>query len=782
MINEVKDVIIYNKIYGGKQKMSTLTVPLESATRIKINNWLSNLNWLIDESDPFCNCFTERARTVEENKKLAGNKPDYVLYSSANKKPIAIIEAKRPGSSMATALQQAIEKYAKPLNINVVFVTDGIFVQAYHVADGDFLYFNSELISELLPEKRVLNFTENGSRLFSEKKIIHTKVELIKKFDEANEILRKDGLSEGKERFTEFANLLFLKLINDIENQRVENGEKRKLNEIYCWDYFKDKPAEELFKYINDVVLKNFKDEYNQTEEIFNKRLMINKPENLKAIVDSISSLGNLLDTDSDIKGDAFEYFLKNSISVGNDLGEYFTPRHIVKIMVELMDLKFKEKIYDPCCGTGGFLIEAFKNIKSKCKTTEENMKELEENTVFGIELTNTAKIAKMNMIIMGDGHNNIEQKDCLEFPIKSVYDVVLSNFAFSQKTNFGSYYGFETTDANPIFLKHILDSLNETGRAAVVIPEGLLFDTKEEYIKIRKILVEQAKVTAIIQLHSFVFKPYTGQPTSIIIFEKGKKTNDVWFFSVDEDGFKKTGSKKGRKKIENDDLIFLRQYWKEKNTTEKSFSVSKSKIVENEYILSFSQYRKKESLKNTILLKELIGGEKNIIIGYTPPTNEDKNWFGGRHLWAKVADITDDMFITATSAMITDIAQKPNKLLPTGTLLFSFKLSIGKVAITKQPMYTNEAIAGLIIEDEIIKKYLYYVLPTLDFSSNRAAKGETLNSKSIPKIEIPFINYEKAKELVEKLDEIEMEKQKKVQGIYDDKKMQSELIAQLNN
>ena len=88
--------------------MDKLTVPLESSTRIKINNWLSNLNWIIDENDPFCNCFTEGARTVEENKKLSGNKPDYILYSSKNKTPIAIIEAKRPGGSMTGVLQQAM--------------------------------------------------------------------------------------------------------------------------------------------------------------------------------------------------------------------------------------------------------------------------------------------------------------------------------------------------------------------------------------------------------------------------------------------------------------------------------------------------------------------------------------------------------------------------------------------------------------------------------------------------------------------------------------------------
>ena len=737
----------------------TFTKPLESATRKKIDQWLFNLGWNIDESSPTCNCFTERTRTEDEKRKLKGNFPDYVLYSSRDFKPLAIIEAKRQSGSLEKALKQAVEKYANPLSVNIVFVTDGIFIQAYHVSDADYLYYNAELVTDLISERRVLEYSINGCRLFSEQKITHTKVELISIFKDANDILRKDGLTEGKERFTEFSNLLFLKLMSDIESQKEELGEDRKLEQEYCWDYYKGKPAKELYSYIDDIVLKKINTKYNQNGTIFSEGLSIAKPENLKEIVDKISKLGNLLDTNSDIKGDAFEYFLKNSISVGNDLGEYFTPRHIVKLMVELLDLKFREKIYDPCCGTGGFLIEAFKSIKNKCKLTDEDRKILEEETVFGVELTNTARIAKMNMIIMGDGHNNIEKKDCLEHPVKAQYDAVLSNFAYSQKTSYGSYYGFDTEDANPIFLKHIFDSLKEKGKAAVVVPEGVLFDTKSEYIKIRKILVEQAKVIAIIRLHSFVFKPYTGQPTSIIIFEKGKKTEDVWFFDVKEDGFQKTGSKKGRKKIQQDDLLQLRQIWSDKMSTPNSFIVKKDTIVKNKYILTLGKYEDKIKATKTVKLKTLVkNGE--IIIGYTPSRSDESNWFGGKNIWAKVADITGDMFIEDSSEHITDKAVKANKLLPVNTLLFSFKLTVGKVAITKKEMFTNEAIAGLVIDDPVVRKYLYYILPTLDYSTNRATKGDTLKKEAIGEIDVPF-DAAIIEEIVKEMDAREAERER---------------------
>jgi type I restriction enzyme M protein len=756
--------------------MSTvLTSPLESATRIKINNWLANLGWNLDENNPKCNCFTERARTVEENQKFKGQKPDYVLYSSETLKPIAIIEAKRTGVSLKKALEQSIAKYAEPLDVKIVFVTDGLFIQAYHLADKDFLFYNSELVTEFLPEKRLQLFIEGGSKIFSEKKVTHSKVELIKIFEDANDILRKDGLSEGRERFTEFSNLLFLKLISDIEKHREEMGESRKLERMYCWDGFKDKNPNELYEYINKIVLPRFEKEYNHTSDIFNKKLLINKPENLQAIVAKISKIGNLLDTNSDIKGDAFEYFLKNSISVGNDLGEYFTPRHIVKLMVELLDLKFEETVYDPCCGTGGFLIEAFKNIKNKCKSTPKNINVLENETVFGREISTTSRIAKMNMIIMGDGHNNIEQKDSLEYPVKEQYDVVLTNFAFSQKTDYGSYYDFDTTDANPVFVKHIYDSLKKNGRCAVVVPEGLLFDTKKEYIRIRKLLVEQANVIAVIRLHNFVFKPYTGQPTSILIFEKGNQTKKVWFFDVQEDGFKQTGSFKGRRKINADDLILLRQSWKEKLDTEKSFSVDVNEIISNNYQLSFSNYLKKQTQGKTVKLIDLVKNKK-IIIGFTPDRNDDAYWFGGKNIWVKVGDITDEMYIDNSSEKITDLGVKSAKLLPKNTLLFSFKLSIGKVAIAKVPLYTNEAIAGLIVEDVTIRKYLYYILPTLDYVTNRAAKGETLNIDSVGNIEIPF-DKEQIPALVAQLDKIEKERQEHILIAENLRKQQLELI-----
>jgi hypothetical protein len=202
--------------------------------------------------------------------------------------------------------------------------------------------------------------------------------------------------------------------------------------------------------------------------------------------------------------------------------------------------------------------------------------------------------------------------------------------------------------------------------------------------------------------------------------------------------------------------------------------------IISNNYQLSLGNYTKKQTNVKTVLLKELLK-DKKIIIGFTPDRNDDAFWFGGKNIWVKVGDITDEIYIDNSSEKITDLGVKSSKLLPRDTLLFSFKLSIGKTAITKVPLYTNEAIAGLIIEDPIVRKYLYYILPTLNYETNRAAKGETLNKDSVGNLEIPF-DKNKIKSIVENLDIIEKERQKHIKIKEELKKEQLIMIKRETN
>lgn len=218
-------------------------------------------------------------------------------------------------------------------------------------------------------------------------------------------MLRGEGLRAGIERFGEFANILFLKLISESEQIKRESGIPTKFDVACSWDSIKQIPISTRIEYINKTVYDKLNALYDT--DIFTP-LQIRDASILKEIMDKLDPL-MLTDVDSDVKGDAFEYFLKASTSTKNDLGEYFTPRHIVKTMVRLVNPQIGEKIYDPFCGTGGFLIESFRYIHNNMARTEANMKTLRESTVYGNEITNTARITKMNMILAGDGHSNIK-------------------------------------------------------------------------------------------------------------------------------------------------------------------------------------------------------------------------------------------------------------------------------------------------------------------------------------------------------------------------------------
>lgn len=748
--------------------MVEFTKVLESAVRKRIDENLKNLGWNIDEFSKRCNVCTERPRTTEEQKKIKkkfpkGKFPDYVLYSSEDYKPIAIIEAKRVGQDLEKALKQA-KDYAECLNIKIVFAIDGAIVESREIKTNNRLKLDGSLITELIKEKELLRFVNEGAEISSPKKIIHTKQELIEIFSFANDLLRQEGMREGVERFTEFSNLLFLKLIDEIEDDREKKGEKRRLEKRYCWSSFNKKPAKELLDYINDTVLPKLVDKYNGSGDVFQKELGIKNAKILKDIVDKLSEL-TLANTDSDIKGDAFEYFLKNSITVGNDLGEYFTPRHIVKLIVDLVDPQFGEMVYDPCCGTGGFLIEAFRHIKNKCKLTKENLSFLERKTIYGGELTGTAKIAKMNMILAGDGHTNIHEMDSLNNPVKDVYDIILTNYPFSQKTEYGNLYELNTSEGNPVFLKHIIDALGDGGKAGVVVPDGVLFGKGKDYIKVRKLLVENCDVKAVIQLDTAVFRPYTSQPTSILIFEKGKQTKKVWFFEVTEDGFKKTGSKKGRSPIKEDDLPLLRSLWNDKEETDRSFFVDFDKIKDNSYKLFMNFYKPRKPIKNAKELGEIC---EEPILGGTP-SKKEKDYYGNKYLWATIADMKGK-YINDTETKLSEEgkdyltkAKDTKREIKKETLLMSFKLTLGKTTFAGKDLFTNEAICGLIPkdkEDETISEYLYYILPITNYLpyAQRASKGLTLNKDLIPTVEIPFPNKDKRKQIIKEFKRLRAE------------------------
>ena len=556
--------------------MNTNTMPLEAETRVLIDRSLENLGWKLSGKDQ--NVYYVQPRTEAEKKKLGGKRPDYVLYSKESDRPLIVIEAKKKGSRIDVALEQGIN-YARAINAPLVFATDGVFCKAFHTDANRPPILNGEEIDEFIREALALRYLTSYEVNTVSPKVLYDRKELIRIFDEANNMLRGEGLRAGIERFGEFANILFLKLISESEQIKRESGIQTKFDIACSWDSIKQIPSSTRIEYINKTVYDKLNALY--STDIFTP-LQIRDPSILKEIMDKLDPL-MLTDVDSDVKGDAFEYFLKASTSTKNDLGEYFTPRHIVKTMVRLVNPQIGETVYDPFCGTGGFLIESFRYIFNNMARTEANLKTLRESTVYGNEITNTARITKMNMILAGDGHSNIEMKDSLANPVDGTstytdengavhhngFDIVLANMPYSQKTKHGSLYDLPSNNGDSICVQHCMKAINsasENGRMALVVPEGFLF--RKDLTKTREYLLDHCQLQSIISLPQGVFLPYTGVKTDIIYATKvnqktraSEKKKDFWYFDVKSDGYTRDNH---RRKLETpSDLSKYEEYRK---------------------------------------------------------------------------------------------------------------------------------------------------------------------------------------------------------------------------
>lgn len=526
----------------------------------------------------------------------------------------------------------------------IVFVFDSTFIKTWDLRARKELTIDDQILRELISEEKLLRFIKNGSNISEvTPEIKYTRDELIKIFQWSNNLLRKEGL-RNLDRFVEFSNILFIKIISEIEDDREKNGLARRLNKDICWDSFcNEKDAKKMLNYINNTVLREgLAREYNHTDDIFQEKLKIQNPETVKEIVDKLTPL-KLINTESEIKGDAFEYFLK-SLASGNDLGEYFTPRHIVKLIIDLIEPTFGSTVLDPFCGTGGFLIEAFRKMKKGINENDEKLiKRLRETSLFGIELTDTYKIAKMNMIITGDGHNNIVQDDTardtfwekllqnehdkeilkeMEKIRKEGFNFIFSNIPYSQTTDYGETYPIPSNQGDSIFLQYLIMKLKKGGKCGVIVPEGLLFKGFHE--RTRKYLLNECDLEAVISLPSGVFLPYANVKTDILIFQKGSQTKNVWFFNVENDGFELNNNRKlikGKNGLDD-----LREVWKEKTDDKRRLSnhflVSIREIEKSGYNLTFGKYRKidykgieygstKELIKEALSLEDKI--RKNI-------------------------------------------------------------------------------------------------------------------------------------------------------------------------
>ncbi|KEI96346.1 N-6 DNA methylase [Clostridium botulinum] len=699
-------------------------MPLEADTRTLIDKKLENLGWDIIGKNK--NVFLEQPRSEKERKKLHGKRPDYVLYSKENEeKPLIIIEAKKKGERIDKALEQGIY-YAKKLEAPIVFATDGLFCKSYHTKFEKTPILNGEEVDEFLRESLALKYLNTWEVNTISPKVQYSRQELIKVFDEANNMLRGDGLRAGIERFGEFANILFLKLISESEDIKKLNGVKSDFNDACHWDYIKNLKASSRIEHINKIVYEKLNTLYNTN--IFTP-LLIRDTSILKEIMDKLDPL-TLTDVDSDVKGDAFEYFLKESTAARNDLGEYFTPRHIVKTMVKLVNPQIGEKIYDPFCGTGGFLIETFRHIYNTMPRNETTKRILREKTIYGNEITNTARITKMNMILAGDGHSNIHMCDSLGSPVNGKYDIVLANMPYSQKTKHGNLYDLPSTNGDSICVQHCIKAINataENGRMAIVVPEGFLF--RKDLCKTRELLLKNCNLQSIISLPQGVFLPYTGVKTNIIYATKvnqdpsyKEKRKDYWYFEVKSDGY--TLDNHRRKLDSGNDLDKYQEYRKldkdqKKEMLDIGFEIIPfEKVKNNSYVLVGSRYRE---FRNTSykLQSKALSKVATFIRGVSFPKSAQKTSKSDDCLGVITTKAAQSSGINENDIIYIDRSYlREEKLLQEDDILISLANSINLVGRVTYVDKINKnttfgAFMGVIRVDKtkVLPKILFYLL-----------------------------------------------------------------------
>ncbi|MBI5392282.1 SAM-dependent DNA methyltransferase [Candidatus Woesearchaeota archaeon] len=462
------------------------------------------------------------------------------------------------------------------------------------------------------------------------------------------------GLANPLTAIEQISYLIFMKRLEDLDNLEVKRSEARKEkyisvfegNEDCRWSHWKHFNADEMIVHVRDKVFPFLKNIKKGEDGEFSKQMqdaifLIPKPSLLQEAVSIIDEL-NITARNQDTQGDIYE-FLLSELNQAGKAGQFRTPRHIIRMMVELLNPQLGEKICDPACGTAGFLINAYQYLL-KMNTSSDLIKFdnegvaynligdkivdkqhwnlLRRQTLYGFDFDPTmVRIASMNMILHGVEHPNIKRFDTLSkgFEHKADYDVILANPPFTgsiDASDINNNFKVGTTKTELLFLELFYNLLSIGGRCAVIVPNGVLFGSSNAHIKVRQLLLEKCQMEAVISMPSGVFKPYSGVGTAILIFTKGGKTSNVWFYDMKSDGF----SLDDKRDIVDGkgDIPDIVERFKNRQSGENSIIVSFDDIKNNDYNLSISRYKevKHEDVvyqKPELIIEGVLKKEKEI-------------------------------------------------------------------------------------------------------------------------------------------------------------------------
>jgi len=378
------------------------------------------------------------------------------------------------------------------------------------------------------------------------------------------------GISNPLEVIEQITYLLFLKRLDDLHTLEENKAARLKLPKLerrvfpegndpkgrpyddLRWSRFKHFEAKEMFEVVNDHVFPFLRtlggDDSTYAHHMKDARFTIPTPALLAKVVDMIDGVPM---EDRDTKGDLYEYMLGKIASAGQN-GQFRTPRHIIQLMVELTAPTAKDVICDPACGTAGFLVAAGEYLRDhhpEILRDAKLKKHFHEQAFHGYDFDNTMlRIGSMNMLLHGVENPAINYRDSLgqdHAGEEEKYTLILANPPFAGSLDYENCAKdlqqiVKTKKTELLFLALFLRLLKPGGRAAVIVPDGVLFGSSKAHKTLRQIIVEEQKLDAVISLPGGVFKPYAGVSTAILVFTKTNSggTDHVWFYDVDADGW----------------------------------------------------------------------------------------------------------------------------------------------------------------------------------------------------------------------------------------------------
>lgn len=485
-------------------------------------------------------------------------------------------------------------------------------------------------------------------------------------------------------------------------------------------------------------------------------------PDTLNMFLKEVSDFS--YDNSEDL-GNAFEYLLSIMGSQG-DAGQFRTPRHIIDMMVEIVDPKKNETILDPACGTAGFLISAYRHIlvqnkdeDGKSTLTTDDRKRLTENFA-GYDISpDMVRLSRVNMYLHHFTKPKISEYDTLTSEEKwdDCYDVILANPPFMTPKGGimpHSRYRVKAKRSEVLFVDYIAEHLNPTGRAAIIVPEGIVFQSANAYKELRKYLVDDSLLYAVISLPAGVFNPYSGVKTSILLIDKSfaRLKDEILFVKLNNDGFD-LGAQ--RREIEGSEIPEIIRIVKKYHADLKSQTAddeilrhplvtiaSKEKIAAQDYILVGERYKESNNIISQWPLVN-IGEVCELRVGGTPSKQQEKYWSNGTIKWISSKYISDDGKITDYQLITEQALQDSStKIAPKDSVILITRVSVGKFAYATTDYAINQDLTCLIPKSGLDPKFLYYMARSLASQIAQNAQGigvKGVTQKYVSEMKIPF-------------------------------------------